>query len=110
MTFSDSTDSELLKSILEPLLEDFQYWFERSLTFLESNDISFMDLDQQADLVARVTQARQEVSAAQALFKVTNGEVGVEVAALAPWHHLVSECWQVANRFRQEKAARSIEN
>lgn len=110
MAFSDSTDPELLKSILEPLLEDFQYWFERSLTFLKTNDIPFLGLERQADLIDRVTQAKQEVAAAQALFKATGGQVGVEVAALAPWHHLVSECWQVANRFRQENPARPIEN
>lgn len=109
MSFSNSTDPELLKSILEPLLDDFQYWFGRSLTFLEENKLSFMTPEQQADLLARVVQAKQEVSAAQALFQVTGGQVGVETAALAPWHRLVSECWQVANRFRQETIIPSID-
>jgi len=102
MSFPNSADPELLKSILEPLLEDFQYWFGRSLTFLESNQLSFMTAEQQADLLARVVQAKQEVAAAQSLFKVTEGRVGLEVSALTPWHHLVSECWQVANRYRRE--------
>ncbi|MDX2228466.1 MAG: DUF2605 domain-containing protein [Leptolyngbyaceae cyanobacterium bins.349] len=102
MSSPNSADPELLKSILEPLLDDFQYWFGRSLTFLESNEIPFMTPNQQADLLARVSQARQEVTAAQSLFKATAGQVGIEVSALTPWHHLVSECWQVANRFRQE--------
>jgi len=101
MSFPNSADPELLKTILEPLLDDFQYWFGRSQSFLESNKLSFMTSEQQADLLARVAQAKQEVTAAQALFKVTQGQVGVEMAALAPWHRLVSECWQVANRFRQ---------
>ncbi|MDX2239512.1 MAG: DUF2605 domain-containing protein [Leptolyngbyaceae cyanobacterium bins.302] len=109
MSFSNSADPELLKSILEPLLEDFQYWFERSLTFLESTELSFMTFEQQADLMARVNQAKQEVSAAQALFRATDGKVGVEAAALTPWHHLVSECWQVSNRFRQESVTPSSE-
>jgi len=64
---------------------------------------------QQADLLARVAQAKQEVTAAQALFQATGGRVGVEAAALTPWHCLVSECWQVANRFRQETSPRSFE-
>lgn len=105
MAFSDSADPELLKTVLEPLLEDFQYWFGRSLTFLESHELSFMTQEQQADLIARVAQASQEVAAAQALFKATGGQVGIESAALTPWHHLVSECWQVANRFRQESSS-----
>jgi hypothetical protein len=109
MAFSDSTDSELLKSILEPLLGDLQYWFGRSLTFLEENRLSFMTVEQQADLLARVTQARQEVAAAQALYQATGGRVGVETAVLTPWHRLVVECWQVANRFRHETGAQSAE-
>lgn len=109
MAFPDSTDPQLLKSILEPLLEDFRYWFGRSQTFLEEHTLSFMTLDQQADLLARVVQAKQEVAAAQALFQATGGQVGVESAALTPWHRLVSECWQVSNRYRQEVASRSSE-
>ena len=104
MSFSNSADTELLKSILEPLLDDFQYWFGRSLVFLESHELSFMTSDQQSDLLARVTQAKQEVTAAQSLFQATSGLVGVEMAALAPWHRLVFECWQVVNRFHRESA------
>jgi hypothetical protein len=72
---------------------------------LENNDISFLDVEQQADLLARVIQAQQEVVAAQSLFRVTEGQIGIEAAALAPWHQLVSECWQVASRFRLEQSA-----
>jgi hypothetical protein len=103
MSLSHPADPELLKAILEPLLDDFQYWFGRSLTFLEANEISFMTPDQQATLMARVVQAKREVTAAQALFRATEGQVGIESSTLTPWHQLVSECWQVANRFRQEE-------
>ncbi len=109
MSFSDATDSELLKTILEPLLADLQYWFGRSRTFLEENQLTFISVDQQADLLARVTQAQQEVIAAQSLYQATGGQVGVETAVLAPWHRLVMECWQVASRYRQETAARATE-
>lgn len=68
-----------------------------------------MTTDQQANLLARVGQAKQEVTAAQSLFKATGGHIGVEMSALTPWHRLVSECWQVANRFRQESATDSSE-
>ena len=30
MSTEQPTEKELLKSVLEPLLEDFQYWFGRS--------------------------------------------------------------------------------
>jgi len=104
MSFSNSTDSELLKSILEPLLEDFQYWLGRSQSFLESKRPTFMTGPQQADLLARVVQAKQEVTAAQSLFNATGGQVGVAMAALTPWHQVVAECWQVVQRFHRETA------
>ncbi|NJP09780.1 MAG: DUF2605 domain-containing protein [Leptolyngbyaceae cyanobacterium RU_5_1] len=107
MSFSNPAHSELLKSLLEPLLEDFQYWFKRSQTFLEVNEISFLAPEQHADLLAKVIQAQREVSAAQALFKVTGGQVGIETATLLPWHRLVSECWQVAHRFRLQEGTSS---
>ncbi len=92
-------DSNLLKTILEPLLDDFQYWFERSRIFLETQDIPFLTTEEQADLLARVSTAQQEVSTARMLFDATDGQVGIEASALTPWHNLVTECWQVVMRF-----------
>lgn len=96
-------EPELLKTVLEPLLEDFQYWFGRSRSMLETETMSFMSPHEQADLLNRVKQAQQEVSTAQMLFKATGGQVGIETATLMPWHHLVTECWKVAMRFRTER-------
>jgi len=100
-----NSESDLLKSLLEPLLDDFQYWFERSRTLLEENEIAFMDSEQQADLLARVLSAQQEVVTVQSLFKLTDKQVGVDTSVMASWHRLVHECWQVSHRFRQEQAS-----
>jgi hypothetical protein len=97
-------DPNLLKTVLEPLLEDFQYWFARSLTLLENEDISFLGRDGQADLVSRLQTAQQEVSTAQMLLKATDGQAGVEMEVLMPWHKLLTECWQVSMRFRRENS------
>ncbi len=48
------------------------------------------------DLLTRVKQAQQEVSAAQSLFQITNGQVGMDTPLVMEWHQLVTECWQVA--------------
>ncbi|MFM7425575.1 MAG: DUF2605 domain-containing protein [Elainella sp.] len=93
-------ESELLKTLLQPLLEDFQYWFGRSRSLLEAHSIDFLTADQQASLLERVKQAQQEVGAAQLLFQATGGQAGVETSVLVPWHQLVTECWQVGMRFR----------
>jgi hypothetical protein len=107
MSYSNPADSELLKSLLEPLLDDFQFWFARSRSFFENNEVPFLTNDQQADLLARVVQAQQEVNAAQALFKATDGQVGVEPAVMMPWHEIVSECWKVASHFYLEKSVQA---
>ena len=100
MPESQPSEKELLKAVFEPLLEDFQYWFSRSRSLLETETITFLSEDQQSDLLERVTKAQQEVQTAQMLFQATGGQVGVETATLVPWHRLVSECWQVAMRWR----------
>lgn len=105
MSDSYSPEQDLLKTVLQPLLEDFQYWFARSRTLLETEDIPFLSPEQQSELLARVRQAQQEVNTAQMLFHATGGQVGVETAALMPWHQLVTECWQVAMRFRSQRPA-----
>jgi hypothetical protein len=102
MRDSNLPEPELLKTVLEPLLDDFQYWFERSRVLLENERLSFMSKEEQADLLNRVKQAQNKVGTAKMLFEATNGQVGVEMETLLPWHQLVTECWKVAMRFRQK--------
>ncbi len=100
MSFDRSSEKELLKTVLEPLLEDFQYWFDRSRNLLESERLSFLTEAEQAALLSRVKQTQQEVSTAQMLFAATDGQAGIEASILMPWHKLVAECWQVAMKYR----------
>ncbi|MEB3180166.1 MAG: DUF2605 domain-containing protein [Nostocaceae cyanobacterium] len=95
----------LLKTILEPLLEDFQYWFARSQSLLENERMPFMSDEEQADLLARVSQAQEEVNTAKMLFQATGGQVGIDMATMMPWHHLLTECWKVAMRFRSGQSS-----
>jgi hypothetical protein len=74
----------LLKVLLPELLEDSRSWFERSINLLKTEDILCLGSQEQCDLLARVRQAQQEVSAAQALFQAMGGEVGGETAVLIP--------------------------
>ncbi|MBW4618690.1 MAG: DUF2605 domain-containing protein [Cyanosarcina radialis HA8281-LM2] len=97
------SEPELLKQVLKPLLEDFQYWFARSRSLLETENISFLSTQEQADLLERVKFAQQEVSTAQMMFDATDGRVGIETATMKPWHQLVGECWQVAMKWRKLK-------
>lgn len=101
---SQPSGQDLLKTLLPPLLEDFHYWFTRSLDLLENEDIPFLNELQQTDLLARVKLAHREVTTAKMLFAATNGEVGIATATLIPWHRLLGECWQVSRQWRQVQA------
>lgn len=98
---SQPTENELLKQILEPLLDDFQHWFLRSRSLLESEKISFLSASEQEELLERVKNCQLEVSTAQMLFQATGA--GIEASMLVPWHKLVRECWQVAMHHRSLK-------
>lgn len=100
MLNSNLPEPELLKTVLKPLLQDFQYWFGRSLSLLETEKIDFLTSEEQSDLLERVKQAKQEVSVAQIMFEATGEQVGIEMNALMPWHQLVTQCWKVAMRLR----------
>jgi Protein of unknown function (DUF2605) len=102
MLNSNLPEPELLKALLEPLLDDFLYWFERSRSLLETQDLVFMSSDEQQDLLNRVKQAQQEVGSAKMLFNATDGQVGLDTATLVPWHQLLTECWGVGMRYRSE--------
>ncbi|MBE9003676.1 DUF2605 domain-containing protein [Fortiea sp. LEGE XX443] len=101
MQDSNLPGTELLKTVLEPLLEDFQYWFARSRNFLETEQLSFMSHQEQSDLLLRVKQAQAEVNTTKMLFTATDKQVGIDMTTLMPWHQLVTECWNVAMHFRQ---------
>jgi len=101
MRDSNLPETELLRTVLQPLLEDFQYWFARSHDFLETEQLSFMSPSDQSGLLTRVKQAQEEVNTAKMLFMATDAKVGIDMATLMPWHQLVTECWNVAKRFRQ---------
>ncbi|MFB2919573.1 MULTISPECIES: DUF2605 domain-containing protein [Aerosakkonema] len=106
MLNSNLPEPELLKTLLQPLLEDFQYWFGRSRELLETEEITFLSRKQQSELLERVKHAQSEVSTVHLLYEATGCQAGVETATLMPWHRLLMECWQVGMRFRMEQSAK----
>ena len=103
MSPNSPTEQELLKTILEPLLEDFQYWFSRARHLLESERITFLSVEEQSDLLERVKQNEQEVRTAKIIFQAMGKQAGIDTRALVPWHKLVAECWQVSMKWRSHK-------
>ncbi|HIK25748.1 MAG: DUF2605 domain-containing protein [Thermosynechococcus sp. Uc] len=104
MLHSNLPEPQLLKVLLEPLLEDFQYWFTRSRSLLETEVIPFLGVAEQQALLERVKTALNDVIATQSLFRATDGQVGVDTQVLMQWHTLLMECWQVAHHYRLSKS------
>jgi Protein of unknown function (DUF2605) len=100
MFSSNLPEPDLIRTLLEPLLDDFEYWFGRSQTLLETETLEFMDSANQAALLARLVEVQQEVKTARTLLNLTDGQVGIETKLLMTWHQLVAECWQIAMRHR----------
>jgi hypothetical protein len=98
-----SEDPTLLEQVLSPLLDDFQFWFSRSLERLEQ-PIACLAPKQQADLSKRLQTALGEIRTAATLLKATDGQAGVEATQVMKWHGLVAECWSVARRLRSDQA------
>jgi hypothetical protein len=93
-------ETTLLAQVLSPLLDDFQYWFQRSLALLEEGPLRGTSAEDQANLLARLREAMAETQTAASLLAVTEGQVGVDPAQVMTWHALVAECWVVARRHR----------
>jgi Protein of unknown function (DUF2605) len=106
---SQPSEQELLQTILQPLLVDFDYWFTRSKELLEQEQISFLAPVDQANLLDRVTQAQQEVTVAKLLFHAVDGQVGIEPSQMVAWHKIVTECWHVSMQLRQSKQTKIAE-
>ena len=107
MSAKQPSEKELLKQVLEPLLDDFIYWFSRSLSLLESEKMPFLAEDEQTALIAEIKSARDQVSTAKMLFKATEGEAGIDSKMLLPWHNLVARCWDIAKAWRQYREQNS---
>ncbi len=105
MTSTNLPDPELLKTILEPLLEDFSYWLTQSEVLLARENIAVLEAES-SDLLDRVRQSLQEVQVTQSLFHATDSQIGVDTAVIMRWHQLVAECWQVTSRLRMGNAGR----
>jgi len=107
MPFSDSSpssDQPLIQAILEPLLDDFQFWFREAQTLLASPAAECLDHDQRTTILNEIEQAQQEVATARTLLLATDGKAGVDTTMVGQWHKLVSRCWGVARQVRQHDA------
>lgn len=108
MSNTVNPDPEMLRQLLQPLLEDFIYWFDRAQKLLSTESLDFLDDADQKKLLDRLEHALKEVNVAIALFRVTGHQVGVDMATMRPWHELLVECQAVGMRYYRNQANQTI--
>lgn len=92
--------AELLDSLLNPLLEDFEASFRRGLTLLPCCPERVLAPADQAELRRRLQRAQAELQAARALRAATPAPMALDMATIAPWHALVVEVWSLSAALR----------
>ena len=100
---SEPYPDKLLADLLEPLLEDFSYWFSKSADLLQNHRLEFISEQEQSQILSRVQTAQQEVQSAKTLFALTGKKVGIDAQAMLPWHNLLLECQALGMRYRQSQ-------
>jgi hypothetical protein len=105
--FPIPSDRQLLQTIIEPLLEDFIYWFNKSETMLTSQRINFLAKEEQSAMISKIQKHKQEISAAQSLFRAMNSAVIIEPSQVQKWHAAVKEYWSIAVKLRNQRTADS---
>lgn len=104
---SNQPEQPIVQAVLEPLLEDFQYWFGETQALLDSPKADCLATSDRQALVQEVTAAQQAVATAKTLLLATDGHAGVDMAVVGQWHRLVNKCWQTSRYIRQHNAENS---
>ncbi len=96
------SELELMRQILDPLIQDYHYWLGRSQRFLaEENLAELISADEKTSLLNRILEAQSELQVAESLYKLSNTEVGIDPGLMAKWHRLLMECAELGRQFRQ---------
>lgn len=91
----------ILQEVLEPLLDDFRYWFSETKDLLNSPKADCLPFDERQHLLDEINISQEQVTTAKTLLLATNGNAGVDTALVAQWHQLVNKCWQTSRRIRE---------
>lgn len=98
---ADQPDKPIVQEILEPLLDDFQYWFNETKSLLNSPKADCLAASDRQALTQELGEAQQAVATARTLMLATAGHAGVDMAVVGQWHRLVTKCWQTSRYIRQ---------
>ncbi|NEQ47103.1 MAG: DUF2605 domain-containing protein [Leptolyngbya sp. SIOISBB] len=104
---TNPSEPPIMQVVLEPLLEDFQYWFGKTQTLLNSSQADCLAVSDRQTFTQEVEAAQRAVATAKTLLLATDGQAGVDIAVVGQWHRLVGKCWQTSRYIRQHNQGNS---
>ena len=107
---SNQSEQPIVQAVLEPLLEDFRYWFSETQTLLKSPQADCLVASDRQALEQEIATAQQAVATAKTLLLATDGNAGVDMAVIGQWHQLVNKCWQTSRYIREHNSDDSVSN
>ncbi|MEM6715311.1 MAG: DUF2605 domain-containing protein [Cyanobacteria bacterium P01_F01_bin.56] len=99
---TNQPEPPMMQVVLEPLLEDFQYWFGETQTLLNSPQADCLAARDRETLLQEIATAQRAVATAKTLLLATDGNAGVDLAVVGQWHQLVNKCWRTSRDIRQQ--------
>jgi len=107
---ANQPDQPIVQAILEPLLDDFKYWFSETETLLNSPQADCLANPDRQALLQELGEAQQAVATARTLMLATEGHAGVDMAVVTRWHQLVNKCWQTSRYIRLQNQENEVFN
>ena len=98
----DSDAGELMSTLLESLLDDFDGWFVRGEILLSTCPGRVMAEQDRLEMAERLADARKAVAATRSLLMASEQPMAVSMDAMAPWHLLMTEVWSLSARIASE--------
>ena len=99
----DAGAAALMSTLLGSLLDDFDSGFRRGEELLTTCPDTVLSTQEREQLALRLREAKRAVAATRALVAASTQPMAVSMDAMRPWHHLVTEVWQLSARLRREK-------
>lgn len=103
----DSDAGELMSRLLGSLLDDFDGWFNRGETLLCDCPDRVMAEPDRLRMAGRLAEARKAICAARSLLTASAQPMAVSMDAMAPWHLLMTEVWDLSARIASQDSGQA---
>jgi hypothetical protein len=105
---ADVEAGDLLESLLASLLADFDHWFSRGQALLEQCPDRVLNPADRKKLAERFVDGQRSIAATRSLLQASSQPMAVSMAAMNPWHALVTEVWGLAAKLAVDRRNQTL--